>query len=505
MVKLKLSLAFADSSKVPDTRTAVIQPADALAVQQDADIARRALPAIWASMVAVQFVLLGGTFFRDRPVAVSIFAFSSLAALVARLFLVLRKDDIYARNPKHWRAALCACLLAFSSAWGLLTAYGYVTYGYQNWNSVLLTFCLLGLSAGAMVSLTPRPLYVNWHILPLLLPGIVTSLFAGGDGYVIASMLTVYAGFLFVQGRQLSTQYRGAFDDRRSLESAKRLAESANEAKSSFLANISHELRTPMNGIIGMTELALETDLSLEQRDLLDTARNSALSLLRVVNDVLDFSKIEARRVDLERSCFDPRKLVVETLRPFGPEARAKKLEFTYDIALRVPDQVTGDPARLRQILINIVGNAVKFTAAGRVQLRLGVESFGAREVCLHFAVKDTGIGVAKEKQDVIFAAFSQADESMTRRYGGTGLGLTISARLVELMNGKIWLESEPGKGSTFHFTACFGLPARSETDPDSPKLAVTRKIPLTTPVNRVTADGKIPAAKASAVFPSNS
>jgi len=465
---------------VPDKATDGGQQPEALAAQQDIDIAHRALPAIWASMVAVQFVLLAGSFFRDHPLAVSIFAFTSMAALVGRLFLVLRKDDIYYHHPRLWRAGLCASVAMFSSAWSCLSARGYVTYGYLNWNSILLTFCLLGLSAGALVSLTPRPLYLNWYLLPLLVPVIVTNLWTGGNGYMVASMLAVYASFLLIQGRQLSAQYRKAFEYRCLLESAKKMAESANEAKSSFLANISHELRTPMNGIIGMTELALDTDLSAEQRDLLDTARNSALSLLRVVNDVLDFSKIEAHRVGLERFQFNPRKLVAETVKPFVSEARQKALELTYEIALRVPDQVTGDPARLRQILINLIGNAVKFTATGAVQLRVGVESIGERDICLHFAVKDSGIGVAKEKQDVIFRAFSQADESMTRRYGGTGLGLTISARLVELMNGKIWLESEPGQGSIFHFTACFGLAAsNAENDEEPSRLAVTRTITL--------------------------
>jgi signal transduction histidine kinase len=468
---------------VQQTASPAVAQADAFAIQQDVDVAHLALPAIWASMAAVHVVLLTGTFFRNHPIALSLFAFATMAGLVGRLFLVLRKDEIYHRHPKVWRVGFCACLFMFSSAWGILTAYSYLTYGYHHMHATLPIFCVLGLSAGALVSLTPRPLYLNWYLLPLLLPVVATNLWAGGYGYVVAFTLTVYAGYLLIQGRQLSAQYRKAFEYRRLLESAKKMAEAANEAKSSFLANMSHELRTPMNGIIGMTELALDTDLSAEQRDLLDTARNSALSLLRVVNDVLDFSKIEARSVGLERFQFDPRALMAETVKPFVSQARQKELDLTYEVALRVPDLVTGDPARLRQILINLLGNAVKFTAVGGVQLRVGVESISERDVCLHFAVKDSGIGVAKEKQDIIFTAFSQADESMTRRYGGTGLGLTISARLVELMNGNIWLESEPGQGSTFHFTACFGLAAsKPEADPDSSRLAVTRRITLTGP-----------------------
>jgi len=236
------------------------------------------------------------------------------------------------------------------------------------------------------------------------------------------------------------------------------MAESASEAKSRFLANISHELRTPMNGIIGMTELTLDTDLSSEQRALLDGARQSALSLLRLLNDVLDFSEIEARRLRLEHASFDIRKLIAETVHAVAHQALQKNLALNDEVALRVPDRVTGDPVRLRQVLVNLLQNAVKFTPSGSILLRTGVESINNNEVCLHFTVKDTGIGIPKDKQAVIFQAFSQADESMTRPYGGTGLGLTISARLVELMRGRIWLESQPGQGSTFHFTARFSL-----------------------------------------------
>ncbi|MBZ5609236.1 MAG: hypothetical protein LAP38_13315 [Acidobacteriia bacterium] len=434
-----------------------------LEAQQDSDIARRSVAAIWSGLGAVQFILLAGGYFQHHPLAVSLFAALATGASIARLFLVIRKDELYGRNPALWRAGFCSCQLVFSSVWGLFTAGAYVWYGYTSWNSVLLTFCTLGLSAGSLVSLTPRLLYLYWHLVPLLLPSTVICLWTGGDGYSVGAMWILYSGFLLFQGRHLNAQYRGAFEDRQQLESAKKMAEAANEAKSSFLANISHELRTPMNGIIGMTELALETNLSSEQRSLLETAKNSALSLLRLLNGVLDFSEVDARRVDLEQVRFDVRKLVSETVAALALTARQKNLTLTHEIALRVPDQVTGDPSRLRQVLVNLLGNAVKFTQSGGIVLRAGVESITSDQACLHFAVKDTGIGIPRDKHEVIFQAFSQADESMTRSYGGTGLGLTISTRLVELMGGKIWLESEPGHGSTFHFTACLGLPAAAQ------------------------------------------
>ncbi|HYL34909.1 MAG TPA: ATP-binding protein [Bryobacteraceae bacterium] len=435
-------------------------PQEALSRKQDEDVSRRALPAIWASIAAAQVTLLTSSYFQDHPASTTMLACCTIAAPVARLFLVIRKGEIYSRNPRYWRAAFCCCQVVFSLAWGLFAALAYSQSGYYSPNSLLITFCTLGLSAGALISLTPRLLYLYCHILPMLVPGILAHLEAGGDRYIVAATWIIYTGFLLFQGRYLNQQYCSAFEDRLLLESAKKRAEAANEAKSCFLANVSHELRTPMNGILGMTELALETELSSEQRALLDIARNSALSLLQVLNAVLDFSEIESHRLTLENTRFGIHDLIRETVNAFGGRARQKELALGYEIGPQVPEAVTGDAARLRQILVNLLGNAVKFTGAGNIMLRVSVESATAREISLHFAVTDTGIGVPSEKYSAIFDAFSQADGSMTRQYGGMGLGLTISARLVEMMHGRIWLESEPGKGSTFHFTARFELPA---------------------------------------------
>jgi len=430
-----------------------------LAQQQDADIAHRGIPSIWTGILLIQFVLLAGNLFKEHPAAVTWFATAALAGYLVRLLLVLRKDALYAPSPARWRSAFCVCQWISAGAWGLLVGACEVWYGYTHWNTVVITFCALGLSAGALIALTPRLLYLYGHLVPLLVPCTVVPLWRGGDGFVIGGLWTAFTVFLMVQGRHLNIQYREAFKDRCLLESATQLAEAANQAKSRFLANISHELRTPMNGIIAMTELALETNVSNEQRGLLDTARNSALSLLQLINDVLDFSEIEARRVTLSRDTFDLRLLVSETINAFLPQTRAKNLGLNDEIALRVPNYVCGDPERLRQVLVNLLSNAVKFTHSGGVSLRISVDCIGPSDILLHFAVNDSGIGVPRDKQEVIFHAFSQADESMTRPYGGTGLGLTISARLVALMGGTIWLESEPDHGSTFHFTARFELP----------------------------------------------
>jgi signal transduction histidine kinase len=298
---------------------------------------------------------------------------------------------------------------------------------------------------------SPASIDLHGEMVQWVIMAAVISWFAAMGAYISGLRRKLRSSNLELQDA-LRTVREGADE----LRLARDAAETANRAKSAFLANMSHEIRTPMNAIIGMTDLVLETGLDAERSKYLETVKLAADGLLTLINDVLDFSRIEAGRLNLEHADFALKDALSIVLRMMAKQAHEKGLSLLSHMDPDVPDILCGDPGRLRQVLLNLVGNAVKFTDRGEVEVRVSVAERSESGIMLLFTVRDTGIGIPADKQALIFEIFSQADSSTTRKYGGAGLGLAISQRIAQLMQGRIWVESEPGAGSRFFFTARF-------------------------------------------------
>jgi signal transduction histidine kinase/ActR/RegA family two-component response regulator len=454
--------------------------------QRDSDLARRSaagglvyigfLAALWATT----------DYFSSHPVMLwSVVAISAVCG-AARFLLGYRFEHLYESNPVAWRAAYFVAINLNILAWGLFVMATFLLYGYRDWKTLLLLICLAGTAPIGLAAQTPSPPIIHTFLVALTAPMIAGSLYVGGVvNYTMALVFTWYLLFALGHARVLHRQYVDYTLEKFALAAAKKSAEEANRAKSAFLANMSHELRTPMNAILGMTHLALNSPVETERRQYLRMVKSAGENLLETLNSLLDFSKIEAGKVELEAVAFSVRKLADGTLQSFLGDAKSKGLQLRSYVDPSVPLRLRGDPLRLRQVLVNVLGNALKFTERGEIECRISRIPDPSAGVLLQFTVRDTGIGIAPEKQRSIFDAFEQGDSSTTRKYGGTGLGLAISARLVELMGGRMWVDSQPGQGSSFHWTARFATVAGQDARV-APETAEEQSVPVPTTKLRI-------------------